>query len=204
MTSAPLLLLSAACALAGPRPSGEPPAGRPDPSDIDPSVLTADARTRWEADPAGFEREHGEDLQAQRRWSQDPALGQAECREARRDPRSCMEERVRSLAGVVKPQALAVINSYVKLLPRGVSAPVPASEADRAEGVPAAAREPAASPAPGRQATANPPRPSGARFNAPPPAQPPAAPAPAPAPGGGMSVDQTLDWLCSFIPCART
>jgi len=25
-----------------------------------------------------------------------------------------------------------------------------------------------------------------------------------PAPGGGMSTDETVSWICRFVPCART
>lgn len=205
MIRSPLLLLAAVSALALPRPAPAPGGDREGRPSVDPAVLSDEARAAWEADPETFEREHGAALEAHKRWSQDPSLGQAECLEAKKDPRSCMEERTREMSEVVKPQALGVITSFTKLLPRGVSAPLPAGGSERADapapaapsrsaGAPAAASTPSPSPAP---------RPSGVRFNAaPPPAQRQASPAPAP--GGGMSTDETVSWICRFVPCART
>lgn len=207
MIHSPLLLLAAASAFALPRPAPAPGGDREGRPSVDPAVLSDEARAAWEADPETFERDHGAALEAHRRWSQDPSLGQAECLEAKKDPRSCMEERTREMSEVVKPSALAVINSYTKLLPRGVSAPLPAAGSERA-GAPApsaparSGAAPAAAPTPAPSPTPAP-RQSGVRFNAPPPAQRQASPAPA-APGGGMTTDETVSWICSIVPCART
>ena len=129
MTILQLALLLAAVSSAAPKPdvSGEDSA----PPKIDPATLSPEARARFEADPAGFAREHGEGLEAMRRWSQDPSLGQSECLAAKQDPRSCMEGRLAEMREVAKPEQLAVIQSYVKLLPRGVSAPLPAAGSEK-------------------------------------------------------------------------
>lgn len=197
MTSVPLLLLAASLASGAPRPPGAPDA--PSRSPVDPAVLSPEARAEWEADPAAFEKAHGDALEAHRRWNQDPSLGQAECIAAKREPRSCMEGRLREMSAVVKPQALAVINSFVKLLPRGVDARIPAASEEggggRADAAPAAS-------ASDRRGTPSNPKPTGARFNSPPPAR--AAPAPPPAGKDVSTVDEALDWICSYVPCART
>lgn len=206
MINSHLLLLAAASAFASPQSPSAPGGDREGRPAVDPAVLSDGARAVWEADPMAFEREHGAALEAHRRWSQDPALGQAECLEAKKDPRSCMEERAREMGQVVKPEDMAVINSYTKLLPRGVSAPLPAGGSERA-GTPApaaptvSAGAPAAAPTTS-QPTTPAPRQSGVRFNAPPPAQRQASPAPAP--GGGMTTDETVSWICRIVPCTRT
>lgn len=139
MTILPLVLLLANVSVAAPKPpaSGEESA----PPKIDPATLSPSARAAHEADPAGFAREHGEDLETMRRWSQDPALGQSECLAAKQDPRSCMEGRLNGMREVAKPEQLAVIQSYVKLLPRGVSAPLPAGGSEK-NSSPAASQTP--------------------------------------------------------------
>lgn len=195
MVSPSLLMLAVSLAAAAPRPAGAPES----PAPLDPSVLSPEARSGWESDPAAFEREHGEVLEVHRRWNQDPSLGQAECIAAKREPRPCMEGRLREMSSVLKPQALAVINSYVKLLPRGVEARVPTA-GEEGGGGPAEA----APSTPGRQAPPSVPKPAGARFNSPPPAR--AATAPPPAQNGKdiSTVDEALNWICSYVPCART
>lgn len=141
MTFLPLVVLFAAASSAAPRP---PAAGdAPPPAKVDAGTLSASARALYESDPAGFEREHADDLETLKRWSQDPALGQSECLAAKQDPRACMENRLAGLREVAKPEALAVVQSYVKLLPRGVSAPLPAGGSERGGSL-----APAASPAP--------------------------------------------------------
>lgn len=203
MTILPLAALFVVSAAASIRPTSAEEASPP--AKIDPKTLSVEARARYEADPAGFEREHGDDLEAMRRWSQDPSLGQSECLAAKQDPRNCMERRLTQMREVARPEQLAVINSYVKLLPRGVDARLPAAGEDRGAGQ-ASGPTPApgtATPSP-RPAPTPSPRQQGAHFNAPPPAQRQTA-APEPAkPGGAMSVDQTLDWLCTYVPCSRT
>ncbi|TBR21196.1 hypothetical protein EPO15_10900 [bacterium] len=145
MTFLPLAVLLTAAVSAAPRPTS---GGDPQPpAKIDAGKLSAQARALYESDPAGFEREHGDDLETVKRWSQDPSLGQAECLSAKKEPRACMESRLAELREVAKPEELAVIQSYVKLLPRGVSAPLPAGGSERsASAAPGAG--PSAAPAP--------------------------------------------------------
>lgn len=142
MTILPFVLLLANVSVAAPKPPvpGEEAA----PPKIDPATLSPSARAAFEADPAGFARDHGEDLETMKRWSQDPALGQSECLAAKKDPRTCMEGRLTEMREVAKPEQLAVIQSYVKLLPRGVSAPLPTGGSEK-NSSPAASQTPASS-----------------------------------------------------------
>lgn len=121
MTLPVLAALFAGLAAAQVRTAPEGTAVRP----IDPASLPPAARAAFEDNPAAFRERYAGDLETLRRWNQDPALGRQECADAGKDPRACMEDRLQELAQVATPQALAVINSYVKLLPRGVSASVP-------------------------------------------------------------------------------
>lgn len=199
MTILPLALLLAAVSAAAPKPPISDDPSKPSP--IDPATLSPSARAAYEADPAGFARDHGEDLEAMRRWSQDPALGQSECLAAKQDPRTCMESRLNTFREVAKPEQLAVIQSYVKLLPRGVSAPLPTAGSERASSPSGTASQPAsATHAPTPTPSPTPaPRQSGARFNA--------APAPtqaAEAPAAGGAVDDWMNWFCAKFACART
>lgn len=199
MKLTPLLTLLAAAlpasAIVRP-PSGVAPAEKSPPS-VDPAALSPQARAAYQADPDGFLKEHADAIAAQQRWSQDPALGQEECLQAKRDPRACMEQRVGQMAEIYKPAQYATINAFVKLLPRGVSAATPDASglggaAKAPDGV--AAGSPAGSPAP--PAAGAPHAAPGAHFNAPPAAAPPAAAPPAEAPG---MVDAWVDVWCQYM-----
>lgn len=180
-----------------------PGRGRQKPS-VDPASLSPDARAAYTADPAAFEREHGQDLETLRRWTQDPSLGQTECLEAKKDPRSCMEERVRSLSQVATPEALAVVNSYAKLLPRGVSAAVPERPGQGTAPSPGPTPAPAFSlsstgaPSAPSRASEFRPGPTTVAFNSVPALS--AAPAPAsPAPPSFWEEQYNL-YLCFYVP----
>lgn len=198
-----LLLLSALAALAAPRPSAPPAVRDAAPAALDPSLLNPQARAEWEADPEGFAREHGDEIAARQRWNTDPALGHDECRADKSGPRACMERRVGEMSELFAPRGLGVINSYIKLLPRGVTAAVPEGPGfDRRSGSPPASA--AGGGAPKAPAPSNPaPKEAGFRNGAPPPT-PPARQTAAPAPADGWSLDDAVDWLCSYIVCART
>lgn len=171
---------------------------------VEPASLSAEARAAYAADPAAFEREHGQDLETLRRWTQDPSLGQKECLEAKKDPRSCMEERIQSLSQVATPEALAVVNSYAKLMPRGVSAAVPERPGQGTPPASGPAAAPAFSPlaagapsAPSRASEFRP-GPTTVSFNSVPALS--AAPAPqAPAAPSWWEEQYNL-YLCFYVP----
>lgn len=198
MTLPALTALFAAAVLAQPAPgrNQQKPA-------VDPASLSPEARAAYEADPAAFQREHGADLETLRRWTQDPSLGQKECVEAKKEPRSCMEQRVQSLSQVATPQALAVIDAYVRLMPRGVSAAVPERPGQGSAPTPGPAATPALSfgapgaPASPSRASEFRPGPNTVTFNAVPSLS--AAPAQPAAPPSFWEEQYNL-YLCFYFP----
>lgn len=181
--------LAAAQAPAAPQPAMAPA--------VDPAALTAEALASRSADRAGFDQENADLLGTYARWNQDPALGVAECQKARQDPRSCMGARLEKMGKLLKPEALGIINSYMRLLPRGVSARVPGQsgpEAEAAGGAPTAA--PAGAPAP-RPATSPSGRTPGLKVSdVPATAPPPAAGAPP-----KTFKDDWVDAWCRYWGC---
>lgn len=199
MTLPVLAVMLAGLAAAQARNVPEGPTTRP----VDPASLSPAARAAFEKDPAAFREEHAGDLETLRRWNQDPALGRQECADAGKDPRSCMEGRLQELSQVATPQALAVINSYVKLLPRGVSASIPETPAKPETSVGQPRPSPAASApsafAPGRTSDFK----GGLNTVAFSPVPELRAPAASPAPTASETPwweDQYNFYLCFYVP----
>lgn len=188
MTILPFALLIAAVSAAAPKPpvSGDEPA----PPKVDRDALSPEARDAHDRETA-------------RRWSQDPALGHSECLDDKQGARKCMEDRLSELKDVAKPEQYAVIQSYVKLLPRGVSAPLPAAGSEKSGGSsPAGSQAPASALAFGPAPAA--PRASDFRAGpgsvsfAPVPAAPPQTPAPGASPSWWQ--EQYDLYMCFYVP----
>lgn len=209
MIHPPLLLISLFVVGGWAQKPASPPAARPPTSaqgtalenaGFDAKFVAADKLPTDPAQREAFLRANKGEYDRLVAWRQDPDLMFAA---ERKEPGSAQKALAR-MEAFAKPEEIGLLRTRLLLAPRGLSAAVP--EGAGFEGRPQAAspgtavsgRSADARTAPASAAPAPAPTP-GLRTS--PPPGPPAAPPAEAQPGGGWSLDEIMNWACTWVGC---